>query len=78
MKTVSGMDEAVLLFSKEENLVSLLLDSGGWLGGVVLFCCWVKSKSDKDDLKIKVMHACCLCTVMCDLVLEKEILWLMK
>lgn len=34
MKTVSRMDEAVLLFSKEENLVSLLIDSGGWVGGV--------------------------------------------
>lgn len=34
MKTASRMDEAAPLFSKEENLVSLLIDSGGWVGGV--------------------------------------------
>ncbi len=42
MKTVSGMDEAELLLSRQETVVSLLLDSGGWMGGMVLFCCWVK------------------------------------
>lgn len=34
MKTASRMDEAALLFSKEENLVSLLIDSRGCVGGV--------------------------------------------
>lgn len=32
-EAASRMDEALLLFSKGENLVSVLIDSVGWVGG---------------------------------------------